>query len=264
MKKLLKWLLTGTFGSNKTKSNPDNQSPLKIGSDADLHLQLQPLMRLYTLLTVDQQAVIRDFVRHFYVGKHVYAHPAITNVNDALIVVAANAALVGAAQKTGCFSSVKWLYLCADDLEVDGDAFESSTVRLDADICVEESRHPRPGVNLVVHEFSHILDAQFGLSSSTQGLRDGLKRYLDDIRDGHRVPIADCFTDMATFEPLFESPDAGFHSDVEFFASATEAFFTNARALKDYDRNLYRDLVSIYGLDLAGLDWESVWGPPVV
>ncbi|GGX52127.1 zinc-dependent peptidase [Saccharospirillum salsuginis] len=259
MRKLLYRILAGWFGYTGTNPNPESSVPLNTGRDADLHRKLQSRMRLYTFLADHEQAVIRDFVRQFYEGKHVYAHPDITDVEDALLVIAANAALVGAAQKTHCFSSVKWLYLCADDLDVDGDAYESSTVRLDSDLCVEESRHPRPGENLVVHEFSHILDAQFGLSSSTPGLREGFERYVDDIQQGRWVPIADCFTDTAAIEPLFDSPDAAFHTDVEFFATASEAFFTNARELRQYNPELYADLSSIYGLDLADLDWQAIW-----
>lgn len=216
-------------------------------------------MRLYNFLMPEQQSVIRDFVRMFYAGKEVFAHPSVTEVEESLLAVAANAALVGAAQKTNCFSTVKWIYLCADDLDADGDAFASSTVRINADICVEESKYPKQGSNLVIHEFSHILDAQFGLSSSTEGLKDGFSQYIHDLQSGNRVPIADCFTDIDIVDPSFdENPYSAFHTDIEFFAAASEAFFTNAYELREYHSQLYKDLSAIYGLDLAELDWGVI------
>ena len=261
MRKLLRLLFHGKTGAPEDRQSRSASTAIRFGSDTDMHRKLRTLMKLYNFLSDRERSVIRDFVRQFYVGKDVYIHPDIEDVDDALLVIAANAALVGAAQNTHCFSSVRWIYLCSDDLEVDGDAYESSTVRLDSDVCVKESRYPRPGENLVVHEFAHILDAQFGLSSSTRGLRDGFRRYVDDIRNGNRVPIADCFTDIPPVESFFDSPDAAFHTDIEFFASVSEAFFTNAYELRQYNRQLYGDLSSIYGLDLAELNWQEVWKP---
>lgn len=261
MKRMLsKWLPRSLLSVFARPSRPPSAYWV-FENNADLHRKLQEVMRLYRFLTAEQQAVIRDFVHHFYIGKEVLAHPDVVELEAPLLAIAANAALVGAAQKTHYFSTVKWIYLCADDLEVDGDAYASSTVRLDSDVCLEESVYPRPGTNLVVHEFAHILDAQLGLSSSTPGLRDGFQRYVNDLQSGRWVPIADCFHEVTDLTALVDSQDAAFHTDVEFFASVSEAFFTNARELRDYDRRLYRDLVSIYGLDLAPLNWDDIWQP---
>lgn len=247
-------LLSSVAGRDDSSS-----MPWEFESDTELHHKLQGVMRLYNFLTSEQQEIIRGFVRNFYNGKEVLAHPSLNHIEEPLLAVAANAALVGAAQKTNHFGTVKWIYLCADDLDVDGDAFASSTVRINSDICVEESKYPQPGENLVVHEFAHVLDAQFGLSSSTEGLVEGFKRYVDDLQNGNWMPIADCVTDIDGVD-LWpdENPFSALHSDVEFFASVSEAFFTNAHELREYNKHLYHDISLIYGLDLADLNWDKI------
>lgn len=238
----------------------DKSGPWETTSEAELRQKLLGVMRLYRFLTHEQQGVLCEFVRRFYTGKEVFIHPSVNNVEQTLLAVAANAALVGAAQKTHYFATVKWVYLCADDLEVDGDAFASSTVRINSELCLDESQYPRPGSNLVVHEFSHILDSLLGLSGSTQGLRDGFTQYIQDIQKGNWLPIADCFTDIDDIDLVPDDiPQSAFHTEIEFFAAASEAFFTNADQLKAYHRPLYNDLSLIYGLDLAELNWREVY-----
>lgn len=246
--------------STATTADNSRSVPWRYKNDSQLHRKLQHVMRLYNFLTDEQQRVIREFVSRFYHGKEVFVHPSLSEVEEPLLAIAANAALVGAAQKTHAFSTVKWIYLCADDLDVDGDAFASSTVRVYSDICVEESKYPEPGRNLVVHEFSHILDAQFGLASSTAGLNDGFRKYIHDLQNGNWIPMEDCFTDIDSIDlSLDETQYSAFHTDIEFFATASEAFFTNAHELREYHQQLYKDLSSIYGLDLAELNWNDIW-----
>ena len=209
---------------------------------------LRASMVLYNYLLKDQQAVICDFVSNFYAGKNVYINQDIEDRNALCTVTAANAALVGAAQNTDYFSCVKWIYFCADDLSVDGDAFMTSTVRLNADKCKSESARIYPGRNLVVHEFAHILDRLLGISGSTKGLRTGYNQYLNDIQRGSDTPIEDCLTPMDLSGASLPEETA-----VEFFAYASESFFTNAVQLQSAYGELYADLASIYGLDMAKL-----------
>lgn len=236
-----------------------NASPWGFKDDPTLHRRLQGAMKLYNFLTHEQQGVIRDFVSHFYIGKEVIAGPSFPDVEEALLAIAANAALVGAAQKTDYFSTVKWLYLYTDNPDLAGSATGHTTVCVDASLCVLESRFPMPGNNLVVHEFAHVLDAQLGISSSTEALKDGYRQYLHDIENGTPVPIADCFTDLDVVDFVFDEQPPTFHPDFEFFAAASEAFFTNACDLREYHKPLYKELSLIYGLDLADLDWEHIW-----
>lgn len=222
---------------------------------------LHDTMALFPHLKPEEQAIICDFVTHFYLGKNVYLHPEIDFREELLITTAANAALVGAAQNTRYFTSVKWLYFCLDDLEPDGDARLWTTVRLDADLCMEESAFVIPGQNLVVHEFSHVLDALFAISGSTPALREASQRYQRDMETGIEGPIVDCHG------PAIESPfemfsdDFDSHSDLEFFAGASEAFFTDAAALKAAYPDLFQNLVKIYGLDLSALNWGELQAP---
>lgn len=241
------------------KRDQINASPWGFKDDPTLHRKLQHAMKLYNFLTLEQQGVIRDFVCNFYTGKEVVAGSALHDAEKPLLAIAANAALVGAAQKTGYFSAVKWLYLYTDNPDLAGSATGHTTVSVDACTCVQESRFPVPGNNLVVHEFAHVLDAQLGISSSTQALKDGYRQYLHDIENGTPVPIADCFTDLDVVDFVFDEQPPTFLPDFEFFAAASEAFFTNAYDLREYHGPLYKELSLIYGLDLANLDWEEIW-----
>jgi len=216
-----------------------------------MHATLVQSMAVYRHLPGKYQQVICDFVLRFYRHKTVFAHPAVKHRDTLLAITASNAALVGAAQQTNCFASVQWIYFCAKDLPVEGDAQNTTTVRLRAKTCLKESRVITPGSNLVVHEFAHILDALLGISGSTAALRDGFDQYMGNLASADDV-IADCFT------PLEDTPhgiefteDADLHTEVEFFAVATEAFFTHPYRLKESYPALYRDFVSIYGLDMA-------------
>ncbi|KLV03794.1 hypothetical protein ABT56_17630 [Photobacterium aquae] len=220
----------------------------------NVHAILCRSMALYPYFSDQQQQVICQFVNGFYDGKTVLVSPEI-EVEDhetLLVVIAANAALVGAAQQTNFFSSVKWLHICADDLPVDGDAYESSTVRLCAWPCLEESFEILEGHNLVVHEFAHVLDHLFGLSGSTPALCAGYENYLDNIEKQQDDAIADCATPPGERgDTLYGYDDASFHPPEEYFAVLSELFFTNPSAILNDSPELYRDLVAIYGLDMA-------------
>jgi hypothetical protein len=213
---------------------------------------LRRAVALYALLDERQRDVVCDFACGFYRRKTVYAHPEVPCDADLLAAVAGQAALVGAAQRTGYFASVRWIYFCTDDLADDGDARGGSTVRLQADICRQESARLIPGQNLVVHEFAHILDHQFGISGSTPALRSAHRRYLEQLEredqgDGGVMP-PEWDWESGGLDGLADT-----YPQEEFFAYLSEDFFTRPTELALDEPALYADLVAIYGLDMAQL-----------
>lgn len=188
-----------------------------------------------------QREIVLDFTLRFCATTEFSFSPGLDDHEPLTWLVGAAAALVGGAQPTGCFADVRWVYLLDDDVLDDdrsGDALGVSTVRLNVHDLVHESRECVPGQQVAVHEFAHILDVMFGLSGGSHGLRDGLEKHLAHCRDG----IEDLFPE-AVADALLDD-----NAGVEFFAYASEWFFTDPEALRDFHLPLYEDLVAIYGL----------------
>ncbi|KOO15782.1 hypothetical protein AKJ18_06445 [Vibrio xuii] len=118
-------------------------------------------MALYPYFSVDQQLFICHFVNEFHNNKTVLVSPdiIIENRELLLVLIAANAPLVGGAQRTNYLSSVKWVHIRSDDLQVDGDAYETSTVRLSTFLCLGELSDIVGGVNLIVNESDYCVNA---------------------------------------------------------------------------------------------------------
>ncbi|SRR5690606_23268903 len=199
---------------------------------------------IYPWLTPRQREVVLAFSRTFCANTRFVFSPGVAESEELTWLVAANGALVGGAQRTGCFVDVRWVYLVADEVlagDLSGDALGLSTLRLNARELVEESRQRIPGRQIAIHEFAHVLDQLFGISDSTQGLREGLDLHLDNRRRGIEDIIGG-----PVFEAMVEED-----SNLEFFAYVSEVFFTDPHGVLDFHPPLYHDLVSIYGLDLA-------------
>jgi len=198
---------------------------------------------IHPYLTAPQRAVVLAFTRTFCANTTFVFSPQVEQDIGLTWLVGASAALVGGAQRTSCFASVRWVYLLGDDdLEaLSGDAFGQSTVRINAWDLIEESRQRIPGQQIAIHEFAHILDDLFGITDSTRGLRDGLELHLYNRRHG----IDDIVSDHVL--PTIIEED----SNVEFFAYVSEVFFTDPARVRAFHAGLYDDLVSLYGLDLA-------------
>ncbi len=192
-------------------------------------------------LSPAEREVVLDFTLRFCASTEFWFSPGLEDHEALSWLVGAAAALVGGAQPTGCFNDVRWVYLLDDNVLDDdrsGDALGLSTIRLNVHDLLNESGTCIPGQQVAVHEFAHILDVMFGLSGGSQGLREGLDLHLAHCRDG----VEDLFPE-AVADALLDD-----NAGVEFFAYASEWFFTDPLALRDFYPPLYADLVAIYGL----------------
>lgn len=198
---------------------------------------------MYPFLTRAQQTVVVDFTNTFCACTQFYFSAGVASPEELTWLVGANAALVGAAQRTNSFASVRWVYLIGDeDLpELSGDAFGQSTVRLNASDLVEESQRRIPGQQIAIHEFAHILDQQFGITDSTDALRNALELHLQHRREG----IDDIVSDHVLPTIIEEE------SNQEFFAYMAEYFFTDPHSVQAFHGELYRYLADLFGLDLV-------------
>jgi Mlc titration factor MtfA (ptsG expression regulator) len=116
------------------------------------------------------------------------------------------------------------------------------------DVAERQAQHPRGGQNVVFHEFAHMLDAEDGTLDGTPRFTDPQQRdrwitvcegHLAALRSGSGSAM---LSDYAATRPS------------EFFAVATEAFFTRGGDLFERSPDLYAVLRDFYGQDPARWD----------
>jgi Mlc titration factor MtfA (ptsG expression regulator) len=126
-----------------------------------------------------------------------------------------------------------------------GQAHHRGPVVIAWDSARRHARHPARGENVLVHEFAHRLDMLDGVVDGTPLLDTDptLARWVevctevfDRLRAGGEVGVLRPYAAM----------NAG-----EFFAVATEAFFTVPAALRDAEPTLYGVLAGFYRQDPA-------------
>jgi hypothetical protein len=107
------------------------------------------------------------------------------------------------------------------------------------------ARHPERGSDVVLHEFAHKLDMLDGVVDGTPPLlgdQATLDRWVEVCTDLYERVVEDGDDVIDDYA----ATNAG-----EFFAVATEAFFTRSDALRDLHPDLYDLLVTVYRQDPA-------------
>ncbi|MEO8333164.1 MAG: M90 family metallopeptidase [Gallionella sp.] len=132
----------------------------------------------------------------------------------------------------------------ANDLT--GEAWLRGPVILSWDDVERDSFHSQPGRNVVLHEFAHKLDGLNGVTNGLPPLRRGMvmRRWAEDMS----VAYDALCVQVAAGESAFINPYAA-TSPAEFFAVATEYFFTAPDILKDHYPGVHRQLALFYRHD---------------
>jgi Mlc titration factor MtfA (ptsG expression regulator) len=120
------------------------------------------------------------------------------------------------------------------------------------DAVLKEGRDYSQGSNVVIHEFAHQLDDLDGSGNGTPVLETG-----DDGEAWHRVMTTEytrLLRDLRKGRKTFLGDYAAL-SEAEFFAVASERFFTLPHLLRRYHPLLYELLAHYYGVDAAA--WFS-------
>lgn len=106
-----------------------------------------------------------------------------------------------------------------------------------------DSYHPRAGHNVVLHEFAHKLDGLNGVTNGMPPLRRGMDREVwSESLSGAYDRLCQ---QVAKGEKAFINPYAA-TSPAEFFAVASEYFFTAPDILKNCCPAVHRQLVLFY------------------
>jgi Mlc titration factor MtfA (ptsG expression regulator) len=128
-----------------------------------------------------------------------------------------------------------------------GESWRRGVVVLAWDAARADMRRPQEGDNVILHEFAHQLDTE-------DGVADGVPQLdrLGDYREWVRALSPE-------YERLRADPDAnvldeyGATDPAEFFAVATETFFTRPHELREQSAAMYAALRRYDGLDPAAL-----------
>lgn len=146
--------------------------------------------------------------------------------------------------RTGVHYLGDGLYTDADD-PIIGEAFHRGPVMVSWDAAAFQARNPERGENVLLHEFAHRLDMLDGLSDGTPPLRDeaAMAEWVRVCTNSLRVL-------RAHEEPSVLRSYAA-TNPAEFFAVATEVFFTRPVALREENAPLYSVLRDYFGQDPA-------------
>jgi len=128
----------------------------------------------------------------------------------------------------------------------DGQAVYRGPVIIAWDRALAEGRDPGAGHNVVVHEFAHHLDFLDGYVNGTPPLRDeALSRRWRDVMTAESTRLQ---RELRQERATFLGWQAAWN-EAEFFAAASERFFTRPGRLRHYHPPLYDVLAEYYGLD---------------
>jgi Mlc titration factor MtfA (ptsG expression regulator) len=127
--------------------------------------------------------------------------------------------------------------------ELTGEAWLRGPVILSWDDVIRDSYHAQAGRNVVLHEFAHKLDGRNGVTNGMPPLRRGMnrKRWAEELSGAYDA----LRQQVVTGESPSINPYAA-TSPAEFFAVATEYFFTAPVILKSCCPGVHRQLTLFY------------------
>jgi Mlc titration factor MtfA (ptsG expression regulator) len=229
-------------------------------------------------LDESQREALRDLVQVFIAEKRFEACSELELTDEIQVTIAATACLLLLGQSHELFDDVETILVYPSTMVAPartpgvmerggevaapgpallGQAIRGGPVILAWDRVLVDARNPARGRNVVLHEFAHKIDMHDGPVDGTPPLDDGTARRrwaevctaayaaLRAARDRGR----DSFLD-----------DYGATNEAEFFAVATEAYFTRARRMADELPDLHALLRDYYGVELQASAAGAVAG----
>lgn len=135
-----------------------------------------------------------------------------------------------------------------DDGERLGESWGQGALVLSWRDVVLDLESPDDGFNVVLHEFAHQIDDEFGLSNGAAPFSgEAGARWAEVWESEYARHTADVRRGRRTFVDEYGADDPG-----EFFAVATEHFFEEPRGLRARHPRLYEQLRLFYRQDPAG------------
>jgi Mlc titration factor MtfA (ptsG expression regulator) len=212
------------------------------------------------LLSEDERAWLREDTRIFVAEKHWEGCRGLQVTEEMKVTVAAQSCLMLLGIEHDYFSRVLTVLLYptafalpsedGDEGEereaVAGQAFYHSPVILSWDSVLAEGRDPAAGDNLVIHEFAHQLDFLDGSINGTPELfsPELADRWYEAMTAEYHRQVRHVRKGRETF-----LGDYAARNEAEFFARASERFFTVPARLQHYHREVYEVLAEFYGVE---------------
>jgi Mlc titration factor MtfA (ptsG expression regulator) len=214
----------------------------------------------YRLLRKIERARLRDDIRVFIAGKTWEGCGGLTVTEEMQVTIAAQACLMLLGHEHDSFSRVQSILIYPSAFQVTDEALEDAgrlplaasgqavyrgPVILAWDAVLADGRDPSLGRNLIIHEFAHQLDFVDGCADGTLALEgEALERWQEvltaeydrlrrHVRHGRNTFLGDYAATNKT----------------EFFAVASERFFTQPAKLRHYHPALYEVLDETYAVD---------------
>lgn len=230
------------------------------------HSYLDRNVFAYRDLKQAEQRRLQDDLRVLVAEKNWEGCGGLTITDEIKVTVAAQAALLLLGIEHDYFPKVLSVliypscFLVPDRVDADdwvveeenharlGEAWYRGPVILAWDELLQNGRDPSQGRNLVIHEFAHQLDFEDGLLNGTPPLtsRASHEKWRDVMTSEYERLIRDAESGRETL-----LDDYGAEDPMEFFAVASECFFTQPARLRDRHPELYEVLQEYYRQDPA-------------
>ncbi len=214
------------------------------------------------VLSVEQLAKWRQIIRILVAEKGWQGCDGFTVTDEVKVTIASQAALLLLKMPHDYFARVRSIVVFPSEFDLPMNDWQATptivlgvappeAVLLAWDRVLADGRDASRGKNLVIHEFAHHLD-----------LEDGLWNGLPELRSkGQQVQWHEAMN--AAFAELNHDLEKGYHTPLfdlhaatslaEFFAAASERFFTVPLKLQHFFPKVCKVLEAYYGLRTA--DW---------
>lgn len=223
-------------------------------------------MALYALLTEAERAWLQDDLRVFISEKNWEGCGGLPITDEMRVTIAAHACLLLLGLEHDDFRRVRSVLVYPTtyrdphgypdryglvpegDCSRLGEAWYRGPVVLAWDAVLADGRDPAQGRSVVLHEFAHQLDHLDGLANGTPplGSEEQYERWRGVMTAEYEKLVRDYQRGKATILDPY-----GTTNSAEFFAVATESFFTQPVPLRRRHPLLYQVLREFYGQDPA-------------
>ncbi|BAQ59862.1 hypothetical protein GM3708_268 [Geminocystis sp. NIES-3708] len=232
----------------------------------DWHNFLEKNIYLYRILPIHLKLELQDYIKVFLAEKQFIGQNGFTITFEVKLTIASQASVLLLGDKENrrnYFPYLKYIYVYPDIVidnqnpkekplillglsSVGNKSGYDGVVYLSWNEVTKQSQFPSKGENVILHEFAHQLDQEFGNATGMprlKNLQDSLiwgeifaKEYYDH-----------CQAVKKNYPTVIDS--YGAINSAEFFAVVTEAFFLNSRLFKAHHPLLYQQLCKYYNLD---------------
>ncbi|MFA0810585.1 zinc-dependent peptidase [Microbulbifer epialgicus] len=233
---------------------------------------LQETLPLYQYLNTNQQQELRSNIALFLHDKEFVGCDGLQVSERMRVVIAAYACLLVLGRKNECYPNLYSLLLYPDTYVAnetrregfvetakhsarEGEAHYRGPVVLSWGDLEEDLQFPQRGHNVALHEFAHKVDEEDGyfdgrplFEKAEEGANWAEVMSHEFYRLRQRAEYGQLPGDNPSVLDLY-----GAHSPAEFFAVATESFYTIPVTMRTLHPELYGELSRFYRLDPAKL-----------